>query len=171
MDEREAIESARGYFLDERHVHGCAETTFVVLKTAYGLPDPTDPSAAMALNGGIAYTGATCGAITGAALAVGMLADRRIDDHREAKRAARLVVGDLMDAFLDAHGELDCRALTGYDLRAPGGHEAFIESGIWRDRCMRQIEFAVRRLAPLADEGTWERHLGALDGDRREAAR
>ncbi len=53
----------------------------MVLKTAYGLDDPMDPAAAVALNGGIAYSGGMCGALTGAALAVGMLAERRIHDH------------------------------------------------------------------------------------------
>ena len=44
----------------------------MVLKAAYGLDDPMDPAAAVALNGGVAYSGGLCGAITGAALAVGM---------------------------------------------------------------------------------------------------
>jgi C_GCAxxG_C_C family probable redox protein len=166
MLESGAVEAARRLFLDDRNVHGCAETTFVVLKDAYGLDDPTDAAAAMALNGGVAYSGGACGAITGAALAVGILAERRIDDHRRAKTVARRIVAALMDDFAAAHGAVDCRALVGYDLRAPGGHEAFVASGIWRERCMRQIEFVVARLAVLADEVTWAetvRVLGAAE--------
>ena len=52
---------ARELFLADGGVHGCAETAFVVLKEAFGLPDPTESGAAMALNGGIAYSGATSG--------------------------------------------------------------------------------------------------------------
>lgn len=163
MHEREAIRLARRYFLDERNVYGCAETTFMVLKAAYGLDDPTDSSSAMALNGGIAYSGGPCGAVTGAALAVGMLAERRIADHREAKRAARLVTARLMDDFRSRHGALDCRTLIGIDLRAPGSHETFIESGVWLRRCMRQIEFVLHRLVPLADAGTWAATLEELE--------
>ena len=73
----EAVSMARERYLDDRHAYGCAETVFTVLKSAYGLPDEADPSAASALNGGIAYSGGTCGALTGAALAVGLLAERR----------------------------------------------------------------------------------------------
>jgi len=163
MDEREAVKLARRYFLDVRNVYGCAETTFMVLKAAYGLDDPTDPSPAMALNGGIAYSGGTCGAISGSALAVGMLAERRIEDHRTAKRAARLIIARLMDDFREAHGAVDCRALIGIDLRSPGGHETLIASDVWIRRCMRQIEFTLRRLVPLADWTTWERTLADLD--------
>jgi len=159
----EAVRIAQSYFLDERNVYGCAETTFVVLKGAFGLDEPMDSAAAMALNGGIAYGGGTCGAITGAALALGILAARRVDDHREAKRIAREMTARLMDDFRAEHGTLDCRALIGYDLRAPGGHEAFIAGGAWRDGCMRQVEFAVRRLAPLADAAAWDGAVRALD--------
>ena len=57
-------------------------------------------------------------------------------------------------------GALDCRDLTGYDLRAPGQHDAFVAAGVWRELCMRQVEFAVTRMAPLADEE-------AVGGSRR----
>jgi hypothetical protein len=73
MAEMDVAAIARAYFLDDRNQFGCAETTFIVLKGAYGLDDPMDAAAAMALNGGVAYSGGACGAITGAALAVGML--------------------------------------------------------------------------------------------------
>jgi C_GCAxxG_C_C family probable redox protein len=160
----EAIALARRLFLDRRNLYGCAETTFVVLKRAYGLDEPDDASAAMALNGGVAYSGGPCGAITGGALAVGLLAGRRIADHREAKRIARELVAELMDEFRTVHGAVDCRELIGLDLRAPGAHRAFLRSRVWEDRCMGQIEFAVRRLAPLADPPTWDAAVARIDG-------
>lgn len=158
----EAVRRARELFLDDRNIHGCAETAFVVLKAAYGLPDAADSSAAMALNGGIAYSGGTCGAVTGAALAVGMLAERRVPDHRAAKRVARLVTADLLAAFEAGFGTSSCRELIGVDLRTEAGHRAFIESGAWRDRCMRQVEMAVTRLAPLGDEAAWDAALRSI---------
>jgi C_GCAxxG_C_C family probable redox protein len=155
MAEMDVAAIARAYFLDDRNQFGCAETTFIVLKGAYGLDDPMDAAAAMALNGGVAYSGGACGAITGAALAVGMLAERRIDDHRAAKVVARRQVANLIEEFRAEHGSIDCRDLIGFDLSAPGEHEAFIAGGAWREKCMRQVEFAVTRMAPLADEDTW----------------
>jgi len=154
---------ARAYYLDDRNQFGCAETAYMVLKGAYGLDDPMDSAAAVALNGGVAYSGGLCGAITGAALAVGMLAERRIADHVTAKRVARELVAETLDAFRDEHGAVDCRDLIGYDLRAPQGHRDFIESGAWRDSCMRQIEFVVGRLAMLADAETWDRAVRQIE--------
>jgi hypothetical protein len=54
------------------------------------------------------------------------------------------VVADFEAVF----GATTCRALTGVDLSTDEGHRAFIESGAWRDGCMRQIEHVVARLAP-----------------------
>lgn len=155
-----ARDRARELFLDDAHAHGCAETSLVVLGEAFGLPDAADSSPAMALNGGIAYSGSTCGAVTGAAIALGRLAARRIDDHAEAKRVARELTAGTIEAFEAAFGATTCGALTGLDLRTEEGHRAFLEGGAWRDGCMRQLELVVERLAPLADEEAWEAATG-----------
>jgi C_GCAxxG_C_C family probable redox protein len=155
MTADEAAALARTLFLDESHPYGCAETTFMVLKEAFGLPDPTDPSAAMALNGGVAYSGGVCGAISGASLAVGLLAARSYKDHARAKNAAREVIARLMDDFGTQYGAVDCRVLVGRDIRTPAQHRAFIDSGTWRVTCMSQIDFVVRALASLPAGTAW----------------
>lgn len=159
----DAITQARDLFLTEDNEHGCAETTYIVLKRAFELPDADDSSAAMALNGGVAYGGGVCGAISGAALAVGQLAGRQIQDHSEAKTAARELVMDLMDRFEAEFGSTSCRGLLNLDLRKPGEHDRFIESGVWRTSCMAQIEFAVQHLAEMELNSERGVGLGAQD--------
>jgi len=146
------VARVRALFLDDSHPFGCAETTFVALKEAFGRPDAADASAAMALNGGVAWSGGVCGAVSGAALAVGGLVAARIPDHATAKAIAREVVAGLIDGFEAEFGAADCRALLGRDIRTPEAHAAFIESGIWRTACLRQIEFVVDRLAGLGGD-------------------
>ncbi len=128
----------------------------MVLKEAFGLPDAADSSAAMVLNGGIAYRGGMCGAISGAALAVGMLAARRLPDHATAKHAAREIIAQLMDEFERRYGALDCRRLIGQELRTSEAHDAFLASDRLKTICTRQIEFMVRRLATLPREFAWD---------------
>ena len=144
-----AVRRARRLFLEDGY--GCAETTLMALREALCLPGSEDASAAMALNGGVAYSGGICGALSGAAIALGEEAARRCPTHEEAKLDARTSAQGLMDAFTAAFGAVDCRALIGLDLRAPGVHEAFSESGIWRDRCMRQVEFSIERVTAGPD--------------------
>ncbi len=158
MTPDEAVARARSIYLDDAHGYGCAETTLMVLKEAYGLPDPSGADEAMALNGGVAYSGGICGSLTGASLAVGLLAGRREPDHALAKRAARETIADLMDEFQAQYGACDCRSLIGRDIRTPEQHQEFIDSGVWRRTCMSQIEFVVRRLvAPNAPAPTQAR--------------
>jgi C_GCAxxG_C_C family probable redox protein len=152
----EAVARARQLFLTDTQTYGCAETAFVVLKDAYGLPDAADSSAAMVLNGGVAYRGGLCGALSGAALAVGLLAERTFTNHAVAKRAAREVIAATMDDFEREFGALDCRRLIERDLSTPEGHDAFIASGVWRTVCMGQIEAVVRRLATLPEAPLWD---------------
>ncbi len=160
-----AVARARRLFLDSDGAYGCAESAYLALAESYGLDEVTSSAPAMVLNGGVAYSGGVCGAISGAALAVGILAERRLVDHRRAKRVARAVVAEAMDRFVERHGSVACRDLIGIDLRAPGQHDAFIESGRWRDGCMAQIELVIADLAPLADPGTWEAAVKRLEAE------
>lgn len=149
MNDDHLTSRARELFLTDENTYGCAEVSLITLQEHFGLADALDSSPAMALNGGIAYSGGTCGAVTGAALASGRLAASRTESPTEAKRAARRAVQGLLADFETEFGSSHCRDLTGYDLLAD--HDAFIASGVWRDRCMRQIEFAVQWIA--ADVG------------------
>lgn len=117
----------------------------------------------MALNGGVAYSGGICGAISGAAMAVGRLAEERVSDHQEAKRTARRLVESLMVDFEAEFEGHNCSQLIAYEISIPTEHDAFIESGIWRETCMRQIEFSVARFWKLADPAVWDEAVRALD--------
>ena len=158
-----AIELSRSLFLRDDNNYGCAESALVALQELYGFPDAADSSPAMALNGGVAYSGGICGALSGAAMAVGRLAGERIDDHREAKRTARRIVMLVMAEFKEEFGSQNCGDLIDYEISIPSQHDAFIDSGVWRDTCMKQIEFSVARLHGLADPEVWNAVIEALD--------
>lgn len=153
MGDTSPLERVREIFDTPDTIHGCAESTFIALQEHYGLPDPEDSSMAMALNGGVAYWGGTCGAITGAALAVGRLTGTRIEDHATAKRVARRLTQRLMKDFLDEFGSLDCRDLTGYDMIAD--HDDFLTKSNWRVDCTRRLQYAVARVEGLIDPARW----------------
>jgi len=155
-------EIARGLFLRDDTYYGCAETALVALQKVYGLDNAEDSSSAMVLNGGVAYSGGVCGAISGAAMAVGRLAEQRVEDHKEAKRTARRIIQQVMAEFDEEFGSHDCSGLIDYDISTQEGHDMFIESGVWRDSCMKQIEFSVDRLAKLSDRATWDETVSSL---------
>jgi C_GCAxxG_C_C family probable redox protein len=159
----EASALARTLFLRDDNYYGCAESTLVALQQLFGLPDAADSSAAVALNGGVAYSGGICGAISGAAIAVGRLAEDRISDHQKAKRVARRLIQALMAEFEPEFGGRNCSQLIDFEISIPTEHDAFIASGVWRDTCMKQIEFSVTRLSALADVDVWNGAVRNLD--------
>ena len=163
MSEEAAKETARELFLRDDNHYGCAETSLVALQKLYGLPNAEDSSSAMVLNGGVAYSGGVCGAISGAAMAVGRLAEQRIGDHKLAKRTARRIIQSVMAEFDSEFGSHNCSGLIEYDISTQQGHDEFIESGVWRTTCMSQLEFSVAKLAKLADPEEWDRVVAALD--------
>ena len=156
MSDAKPEEIARKLFLRDDNFYGCAESSLVALQRIYGFDNADDSSSAMALNGGVAYSGGICGAISGAAMAVGRLAEQRITDHKEAKRTARRIVQKVMAEFDAEFGSHNCSGLIEYDISTQEGHDQFIESGVWRNTCMKQIEFSVGRLSALADPAVWD---------------
>ncbi len=168
MTTDDALVRVRAAFLEGGY--GCAEATFITLRATFRLPDPDDSAPAMAFNGGIAWTGGPCGAVTGAAIALGELAGSRISDRARAKRVARELVAGLMERFQVRHGALACRDLTGMDLRAPGAHRAFIDAGAWRTSCMAQIESVVLDAARFADPAAWADAVAGVEASIATAA-
>jgi C_GCAxxG_C_C family probable redox protein len=162
VNEDDARRAVRVTFVNDATTYGCAETSYIVLKQAYGLPDPDDSGPAMALNGGVAYRGGICGALSGAALAIGQLAAARISDHATAKRVARGLMQRVIDQFEDDYGSIECRDLIGFDLQQQGEHDRFIAAGVWKTTCADQVESAVAKLAGLSDRDAWEKAIGEL---------
>lgn len=125
----------------------CAQTVlrFTLLVTG---ADPASIGLARQLGGGIAGTGETCGAITGAALALGLR------DHMAGEAgdpdASREALQGLIRSFADEFGAVRCRDLAGHDLTTPEGHDAFVESG-GPERCAGFVGWMCDRILPLVD--------------------
>ena len=131
-------------FLREDNMYGCAETAYLALHALLEQDLPVDSSIAMALNGGVAYSGGICGAVSGAAMAVGEFIGRQIPDHSRAKNISRAIIMELMEHFRQEFGSVDCRVLCGYDFLTPGEHDKFIDEGRWKKDCLRQIDFSLQ---------------------------
>lgn len=62
-----------------------------------------------------------------------------------------------MSQFTAAFSGLTCRELVGYDFSAPGAYQEFLESGVWKDKCLSYVRFAVERVYELAQAPQTER--------------
>ncbi|MBN2223397.1 MAG: C-GCAxxG-C-C family protein [Deltaproteobacteria bacterium] len=89
---------------------------------------------------------APCGAVSTATMALGLVCRVPGQDKaavKQARHRARAYSGDFVTRFAAAFSGLSCRQLIGYDFSEPGAYREFLESGIWKDKCLAYVQFAV----------------------------
>ena len=106
--------------------------------------------------GGIGgYQDAPCGVVSAAAVAVGLwqrcpLSDK--EQARQARHAVRTFSANIVKEFNRHFGDITCRELTGMDFARPGEYQKFLESGIWKDKCEKYVEFMIEKLYEFEDQ-------------------
>ncbi|RPH29775.1 C_GCAxxG_C_C family protein [bacterium] len=99
--------------------YNCAESVLkAVAETAEtGIDNPQ--RFATAFGGGIARQGYVCGCLSGAAMAVGLLAGRSAPDDVAGKERVYAAVARLFEKFKAQAGAVDCRDISGLKFDQP----------------------------------------------------
>jgi C_GCAxxG_C_C family probable redox protein len=112
----------------------CSQAVLLAFSDELGLQESAATRIAEAFGGGMAL-GETCGAVTGALMALGLKYGREEPGDIEAKQATRRLARELMDTFKARHGTLICRELLGVDVSTPEGNQQAKEMGLFENRC------------------------------------
>lgn len=148
MDPRQAKEDVLARLADTGpdHLH-CSQAMvrFALLVLGY---DPDLTTIGRYLGGGVAGMGEACGAITGAALALGIRDHHLPGGAPQLEPATSEQLQELVRRFADQFGARRCRELTGFDLSEPEGFEAFQRSDA-PERCGKYIGWMCDQLLPL----------------------
>jgi C_GCAxxG_C_C family probable redox protein len=145
MAKQEAVEA----FLATGAAHRNCAQAVMLFAVRYLGGDVEDLVLARYLGGGLARAGLTCGALTGAALALGVR--DRLDPATWSDNAAegQAQLQQLLDDFSATFGGTDCLELSGCDLRTPEGQERFSKQKIRQVRCVDYVSWVSDRLATL----------------------
>ena len=127
----------------------CAESVLLAVAEQRGIDSEFVPCIATGLCGGVARTGGTCGALTGAVLALGLELGRMSPD--ESVEPCYAATQELLTRFEAEHGSIRCTDLTGCDLGTDEGQAAFKATGA-RHECTRFTEAATRIVLEILDE-------------------
>ncbi len=100
--------------------------------------------------GGLGNTGAVCGAVVGAVMAIG-LKRGRVDTMEEGLRELA-VPREFRRRFEAEMGTISCRELTGVDLTTEEGIEQFMGSDIPQTVCFPAVAAAYRLVVDLLKE-------------------
>ncbi len=104
----------------------CAQTFAHILNREFGHPRDAHERAVDPLAGGILRHGHQCGMLWGATLAVGAESYQRFEDTDQAKALALIATQHVVDSFLNQTNTVNCRAITGVNMRSFFGMVKFM---------------------------------------------
>ena len=126
------------------------------MREAYGLENEDLLWAGIAFSGGIAgQQQAACGALSAAAIALGLHHKPASGDREKAEKARRAALDDaaeLVKDFIRKYGEASCIGLTGVDLSNEEARKKAIESGLFEQKCDMQALFVIKKLYELEEK-------------------
>lgn len=130
----------------ERFAQGysCSQAVFSACAERRGVDRDLALRIAAGLSGGIGRTAQTCGAATGAVLAIG-LAQRSVhpDENRAEKDKTCETARRFLDQFAARHGSTLCRGLLGCDISVPEERERAHREGLLQSKCPEYVRDAV----------------------------
>jgi C_GCAxxG_C_C family probable redox protein len=108
------------------------------------------PQIASGFGGGIGNTGAVCGSVVGAVMAIGLMVER--GDTMEDWHRLAAVAQEFRRRFEAEMETINCRELTGVDLTTPEGLEQYLSSDIPQTVCFPAVGVAYRLVMDLLKE-------------------
>ena len=122
----------------------CAPAVLSTYCEQLGLEEALALRIASGFGGGIGLTGRTCGAVTGAIMAIGLKYGQADLADEEARRKTHQVAAEFIARFTAIHGSAECRELIGYDLSDPKQFELARADHARRSKCGSLVYDAAR---------------------------
>jgi hypothetical protein len=117
---------------------------------AYGLENEDFLWTGIPFLGGIGgIQEAPCGVVSASAICLGLRHRRPLSDKeaaKQARHAVRMFAAKIVTDFKRQFGDITCSGLIGMDFSKPGEYQRFLESGIWKDKCEKYVEFMIEKL-------------------------
>ena len=108
------------------------------------------PKIASAFAGGIGNTGAVCGAVVGAVMAIGLRLHQKNTMEESLQNLA--VASNFRSRFEEETGSINCRELTGLDLTTDEGIKQLMKSDIPQTVCFPAVGAAYQIVVDLLKE-------------------
>jgi C_GCAxxG_C_C family probable redox protein len=131
----------------------CSQAVLATLGPRLGLAEGEALRVSAAFAGGMRMA-ETCGAVTGAFMALSLA---HCDDGcrmAEGRKSAYQAVQSLAQEFRERHGSLDCRELLGCDISTPEGALLATAKGLFRSRCPELVRDAVQMVEARLPSGS-----------------
>jgi len=134
-------EEALKYF---RNKFNCSQSVFVVFGPDYGLDKEESLRVSCAFGGGMGRQQLTCGAVTGALMALGLKYGKGLNDSEENKQTTYTKTREFFEEFKKLNGSSCCKdLLDGLDMNDPEDHKKIMDQKLFDIRCEKYVADAV----------------------------
>ncbi len=130
----------------------CSESVLLATCEAFGVDvdETVIPKIAYAFAGGIGNTGAVCGAVAGAVMAIGLIKER--GETMEEMMGVIGMAAEFRKRFEAEMKTISCRELTGLDLTSPEEIGGLMDSDIPQTVCFPAVATAHRLVVDLLED-------------------
>jgi C_GCAxxG_C_C family probable redox protein len=121
----------------------CSQAVVSAFAPELGLDRETALRVAAAFGGGMGRTGETCGAVSGALMAIGLRYGQPTPEDKQAKEKTYEIAREFLDRFGALHGGcVKCRDLLGHDISTPEGLQTAREKDLFQALCPKFVRDA-----------------------------
>jgi len=160
---KELQERAVRYFCDRPsnfpigRPYNCCESVLLALKDYLGVGSDVIPKISTGIGAGVSLNGLLCGSVSSVAIAIGMRYGRT--SPQENPKPVWDMVDKYVAEFKDRFGAVNCRQLTGLNLKTEEGLKEYYAK-VHDYACVERLKFAVEKtLEILPEDDSFERHI------------
>jgi C_GCAxxG_C_C family probable redox protein len=130
----------------------CAPAVFSAYAPEFGLDTETALKIATGFGAGMGRMSETCGAVTGAFMAIGLKYGKSKAEDNQAREKTYELVREFASRFKACNGSIVCKELLGCDLGTPEGMKFAKETGVTAKTCPKLVQNAVEILEEMMME-------------------
>ncbi|MHA1106999.1 MAG: C-GCAxxG-C-C family protein [Promethearchaeota archaeon] len=127
----------------------CAQSIFSTYAPYYGLDQDKALKISTGFGGGMARSGRTCGAVTGAYMVIGLKNGMGVSKDLEAKERTYNLISEFSEKFQKNNGSLLCKEILGCHINTTEGMDYFDRNDLLEKKCFNCVKNAAEILEEL----------------------
>jgi C_GCAxxG_C_C family probable redox protein len=120
----------------------CSQAVLVAYANEFGISEQLAYKLASPFRGGIARTGATCGAVIGAIMVIGLHSGITDPNDIDGRIRNTSLAKEFLDKFQQQHLSTDCSGLLSFDRNDPEGLNKASAQGLTKQLCPIYVKSA-----------------------------
>lgn len=127
----------------------CSQAVLTAFANELGIDEETALKISYPFGGGIARTAETCGAVTGALMAIGLKFASKNSNDADEKNYLNGITKKFLDDFIAVNKTVKCKELLYCDISTEEGRKTFSESNLRTTHCTKYVNDCANLIGTL----------------------